>query len=110
MNEIDKADTCFFHIFIKQYDQFNKIYTEANHLRQNDKKYTKTIAHIATGFQKIKSRISSNKNETPITLEDAKKINDLLATISYQMDQVLTNRNLLKRSKSTSTNRCCSLF
>ncbi|CAF0749100.1 unnamed protein product [Rotaria sp. Silwood1] len=129
MNEIDKAYTYFFHIFIKQYDQLNKIYTEANQLWQNDKKYTEAIAHIATEFQKIKSSISSNKTinkgkeeityfeseidstwETPITLEDTTKINDLLAPISYQMDQVLTSGNLLERSKSTSKNRCCSLF
>ncbi|CAF1103571.1 unnamed protein product [Rotaria sordida] len=127
MNEIDKAYTYFFHILIKQYDQLNKIYMIANQLWQNDKKYTEAIAYIATEFQQIKSINSSNKNinkdkdeltdieseidstwETPIALQDINKINDLLAPISYQIDQVLTHGNLSKRSRSA--NQCCSLL
>ncbi|CAF2853880.1 unnamed protein product [Rotaria sp. Silwood2] len=129
MNEIDKAYTYFFHIFIKQYDQLDKIYTKANQLWQNDKKYTEAVAHIATEFQQIKSITSSDKTvnkekdeltyfeseidstwETPIALQDTNKINDLLTPISYQVDQVLTSGNLLKQLNSTSTSRCCFLL
>ncbi|CAF1616870.1 unnamed protein product [Rotaria magnacalcarata] len=129
MDEIDKAYTFFFQIFIKQYDQLDRIYKTANQLWENEKKYAVAISQITTQFQQIKSITSTYKTgdkrkdeltfleseidstwETPIALQDASKINDLLAPISYQVDQILGGGNLSKLPRPVPEKRCCTLF
>ncbi len=133
MNELDKAYMYFFQIIINQYDQLNKIYTKANQLWDQEKKYSEAVDHIAIEFQQIKSLTSLNKTtnkvneeltyheseldstwEAPIALQDASKISDLLSPISYRVDQVLCGETIPKISTtitpSTSTRRCCTLF
>jgi hypothetical protein len=131
MNEIDIAYKYFFEIFINQYDQLNKIYTKTKELWINNENYIEAINIIATEFQQIKSIISSSSNkiinqgneeltylesefdstwDQPIALLDDSKINDLLAPISYRVDQVLCRENIPKTSTSTSARRRCTLF
>jgi Tol biopolymer transport system component len=125
MNEIDKAYTYFFQILINQYDRLNKIYAKANELWKQDKKYTEAVDCIATEFQQIKSTTSSNKTqeeltylesefdstwESPIALQDVNKVNDLLAPISYRVDQVLFKESTMNLTTTTSTRRRCTLF
>jgi hypothetical protein len=130
MNEIDDAYRFFFEILVNQYDQLNKIYTKARELWNIDGNYPEVIRMIASEFQQIKS-IKSDKQTTnqgkdedityfesefdstwdpPIALTDASKINDLLAPISYRVDQVLCGGTILKSSTPTSSRRRCTLF
>ncbi|UJR32882.1 hypothetical protein I4U23_020343 [Adineta vaga] len=134
MNEIDKAYSYFFDIIINRYDQLSKIYTTIHQLWMQEKKYTEVIDLIATEFQQIKPNNTLNKNtnknkdeftylesefdstwETPIALQDEKKINELLTPISYQVDHVLfkpktTNPPPTRSSSSSSSRRRCTLL
>jgi hypothetical protein len=133
MNEIDYAYKFFFEILINQYDQLNRIYTKAKELWGKNENYKEAINLIATEFQQIKLITSSNKitNEgkeeltylesefdstwdPPIALLDNSKVNDLLAPISYRVDQVLCGGSIPNPSTSTSTltptRRRCTLF
>ncbi|CAF0989775.1 unnamed protein product [Adineta steineri] len=130
MNEIDEAYNFFFQILINQYDQLSKIFTTANKLWIEEQKYNEAIDQIATEFQQIKSITSTSRTtnrgtdeitylesefdstwETPIALEDGKKINDLLPPISYRVDHILSKESIPKLSTTaTSTRRRCTLF
>lgn len=125
MNEIDQAYRFFFDIFINQYDQLNNIYTKAKDLWGKDGDYNQTVNMIAEGFQHIKANVTTNQGkdeltyfeseldstwESPIALLDASKVNDLLAPISYRVDQVLCRVDIPKPPPSSTTRRRCVLF
>jgi hypothetical protein len=129
MNEIEHAHRFFFEIFVNQYDQLNHIYTKAKDLWEKDENYIESIRLIEMEFQHIKSKklenkiTNQNKEEVtyfesefdsiwdpPIALEDANKINDLLAPISYRVDQVLCRPDIPKPLPSTPSRRRCTLF
>ncbi|CAF0982408.1 unnamed protein product [Adineta ricciae] len=133
MNEINKAYSYFFDTIINRYDQLSKIYTNVHRLWEEEQKYNEVVDLIATEFRQIKPLNALNKNtikrkeettylesefdstwETPIALQDEKKINDLLPPISYRVDNVLCKPSTLQLalpSSSLSTSkRCCTLF
>jgi hypothetical protein len=88
------------------------------------------IGLVATEFQQFKSKkvesktTNQNKEEAtyfesefdsiwepPIALEDANKINDLLAPISYRVDQVLFQSDISKSATSIpSRRRRCTIL
>ena len=124
MKEINKAYMYFFQILINQHDQLSSIYTKVNDLWIKEENYSQAIQYIANEFQKIKTNNKGTDEltylesefdstwETPIALQDANKINDLLPPISYRVDQVLCVRSTPKLSTTTSlsTRNRCTLF
>ena len=119
MNEKLVAYRFFFDILINQYDQLNKIYTKAKDLWENEENYQAAIELIAHEYQQVKPMKANQINdeftylesefdslwEQPIALADNDKIQELLAPISYRMDQVLCSGPIPKTTSTSSANK-----
>ena len=129
MNEIESARRFFLEILVNQYDRLSQIYPTVRDLWEKQGNYLEAIGLITMEFEQIKlkktdKKTSNSKQEEltylesefdsiwdpPIALADANKINDLLAPISYRVDQVLCRQDLPKPSISTPSRRRCTLF
>ena len=124
MNEIEQARRFFLETLVNQYDRLNEIYTKVKDLWEKDGNYREAIGLITMEFEQIKLKKTNQTHEEltymesefdsiwdpPIALTDANKISDLLAPISYRVDQVLFGRDLPKSSTNAPSRRRCTLL
>lgn len=125
MNEIEYARRFFLEILVNQYDHLNGIYTKVRDLWEKEGNYREAIGLITMEFEQIKLKKTTNQTheeltylesefdsiwDPPIALTDANKIDDLLAPISYRVDQVLFRRDLFKPSTPAPSRRRCTLL